>query len=631
MLLDDRIVERTQAFYAWELRGRGWARYPSPVVLEPPFVEFSGHQALHAVARDDARRHTWLSSLVERLRGQPEAEGQDLEEVDPAPVPSSRDGEIRELLLSLPRDTRVSTAMLHGWLQSLSTVSAPLGFELLADGQSVEMRLAVAAAEAQHVARQLKAAFPTLVITKAHDTLEERWNDTGDSRFAAVEFGLANEFTVPLATRTLGDEPLLQVIAALADVAEGELGLYQVLFEQTRARWSASVLRSVVTPQGEPFFADAPEITTLAREKVSSPLFAVAVRVAGVADDDDRALDIVRRVAGGLSQFGGAQTNELMPLFAEDLSILEEDLLERTTHRSGMLLSADELAVLIRLPGVGVEVPELHRATARTKRAPEEASESGCHLGVNEHDGEAVEARLSVSAKTKHVHVVGASGTGKSTLLVRMILEDIEAGHGVGVLDPHGDLADDVMSRIPDRRLSDAVVFDPSDTGAVVGWNILGAETETEKDLLASDLVGVFRRLSTSWGDQMTAVLANAIMVFLESERGGTLVDLRRFLIEADFREEILATVADPHVTSFWETEFPLLIGKRPQAPILTRLDTFLRSRLVRNIVTVRRPRLDFREMTDDGASSSASSRPERSARRTLHFSDRSWSRRSIK
>ncbi len=99
----------------------------------------------------------------------------------------------------------------------------------------------------------------------------------------------------------------------------------------------------------------------------------------------------------------------------------------------------------------------------------------------------------------------------------------------------------------------------------------------------------------------MTAVLANAIMVFLESRRGGTLVDLRRFLIEEDFRKEILATVADPHVTSFWETEFPMLIGKRPQAPILTRLDTFLRSRLVRNVVTARRPRLDFREVTDGG------------------------------
>ena len=99
----------------------------------------------------------------------------------------------------------------------------------------------------------------------------------------------------------------------------------------------------------------------------------------------------------------------------------------------------------------------------------------------------------------------------------------------------------------------------------------------------------------------MTAVLANAILVFLESDRGGTLVDLRRFLIDAKFREEMLATVADPHVSLFWETEYPLLIGRKPQAPILTRLDTFLRSKLVRRVVTVREPKLDFRQVTDRG------------------------------
>lgn len=113
-----------------------------------------------------------------------------------------------------------------------------------------------------------------------------------------------------------------------------------------------------------------------------------------------------------------------------------------------------------------------------------------------------------------------------------MILEDIDAERGVGVLDPHGDLVDEIAGRIPERRLSDVVLFDPADDEYPVGWNILGARSEVEKDLLASDLVGVFRRLSTSWGDQMTSVFANAVMVFLESEDGGTLSDLRHFLVD---------------------------------------------------------------------------------------------------
>jgi len=182
-----------------------------------------------------------------------------------------------------------------------------------------------------------------------------------------------------------------------------------------------------------------------------------------------------------------------------------------------------------------------------------------------------------------------------------MILEDIEAGCGVAVLDPHGDLADEVAARIPEERVSDCVFFDPSDEEAVVGWNILRAQSEAEREILASDLVGVFRRLSTSWGDQMTAVLGNAVLAFLESPRGGTLVDLRRFLVDAEFRKAILATVADPYVASFWDIEFPRLIGRRPEAPILTRLDMFLRSKLVRRVVTASDRPLDFRALTNEG------------------------------
>jgi hypothetical protein len=406
---------------------------------------------------------------------------------------------------------------------------------------------------------------------------------------------------VPLAAGKNSDEPLLPIIAALSGLVDGELGLFQVLFQQVQEPWRESVLRAVTTPTGQPFFTDAPEITKLAVEKVSSPLFAVVVRLAAVAKDGERVWEILRHVAAGLAHFGSPQLNELMPLPTEDLEMVEQDLLDRTTHRSGMLLSADELESLVHLPGSGVQVPELWRSVKKTRPAPAEVASSGCLLGENEHEGRSAPVRLPVGAKTKHVHVVGSSGTGKSTLLVRMILEDIEAGHGVGVLDPHGDLVDEVAARMPAHPLDDVVLFDPADDKVRIGWNVLGAGSDVEKDLLASDLVGVFRRLSTSWGDQMTAVLANAILVFLESERGGTLSDLRRFLVDPAFRKELLGTVRDPHVTAFWETEFSLLIGRKPQTPILTRLDTFLRSRLVRRVVTVREPKLDFREVTDQG------------------------------
>ena len=199
------------------------------------------------------------------------------------------------------------------------------------------------------------------------------------------------------------------------------------------------------------------------------------------------------------------------------------------------------------------------------------------------------------------MYVIGASGTGKSTLLLNLILQDLERGAGLAVLDPHGDLVDEILRRMPPVRGSTTWCWSipptPSTRSASTSSS---AHTELERTLLSSDLVAVFRRLSTSWGDQMTSVLGNAILAILESERGGTLVDLRRFLVEAEFRREFLRTVRDPEVVYYWQKEFPLLTGK-PQAPLLTRLDIFLRPKPIRYMVAQQESRLDLRRLMDEG------------------------------
>jgi hypothetical protein len=221
-------------------------------------------------------------------------------------------------------------------------------------------------------------------------------------------------------------------------------------------------------------------------------------------------------------------------------------------------------------------------------------------LGTNTHAGKSVEVSLDDEQRSRHLYVVGASGTGKSTLMLSLILQSLRAGEGLALLDPHGDLIDEVVRRMPPERLDDVVLLDPSDSEYPIGFNILSAHSELERTLLSSDLVSVFRRLSTTWGDQMTSVLANGILAILEHEQGGTLVDLRRFFVEPDFRREFLKGVKDPDVIYYWQKEFPLLTGK-PQAPLLTRLDTFLRPKIIRHMVAQRDSQLDLRQLMDEG------------------------------
>src|SRR5258707_663823 len=245
-------------------------------------------------------------------------------------------------------------------------------------------------------------------------------------------------------------------------------------------------------------------------------------------------------------------------------------------RRSGMVLNSEELTGYVHLPTSAVRSRVLERDSGRTKATPAIVRQaSGILLGNNVHAGDLIPVRLTSEQRVRHTHLVGASGTGKSTLLFNMILQDIENGEGIAVLDPHGDLVDRILGVIPPERIPDVVLVDPSDEEYSVGFNMLSAHSELEKNLLASDLVSVFQRLSTSWGDQMGSVLNNAILAFLESDRKGTLADLRRFLVEPAFRSDFLKSVRDPDIVYYWRKGFAQLSGNKSIGSMLTRLGSF--------------------------------------------------------
>jgi len=597
------VEELTQNFYAWESRGRGWQAYDQPVSLEPPFLPFVGHVLPKRPGVDEGRRETTLSSLVSWLFNRPGdappgAEPEDETASEPEPEIFRGSFPLVEIVATLPEGVPVSAGATENLLVSLASCRFPLAFEIKSSGDSLRVGIACRAPDRERVRGRLKAYFPEAGVGEAPETLRAAWQ-RGRGVSVCLEFGLAREFMLPLRTfRDFRPDPLLALYATLAEVRSGEIGLFQVLFSPASSPWGESVMRAVHTTEGEPFFADDPEFTKLAWEKVVHPFFAVAVRMGVKVEDDARAWDLLRDMTSALYLLG--DTNELTPLAAEEGIDLEEDLLSRTTHRSGMLLTTPELAGLVHLPDESVRLEKLARERRHTKAAPREVLGAGLLLGDNVHEGRTVEARLPLDLRMRHAHLIGASGTGKSTLLVGLILEDLRDGGGLAVLDPHGDLIDEILARYPEEREGDLILFDPSDQSFRVGWNMLHAPTDVEKVILSSDLVAAFRRLSTSWGDQITSVFANAIQAFVESESGGTLLDLRQFLVDRDFRVEFLRSVQDPDVRYYFERQFPLLKGI-PQGPILTRLDTFLRSKLVRAVVTERENRLDFRELVDGG------------------------------
>jgi excisionase family DNA binding protein len=594
----------TRQFYDWEMRGRGWQVFDRPVELEPPFRPFFGHfVSTPTQFVDDGRMQTSLSSFVGGLFKAPARPAAVLppDEAEPEPDYFDDSSRLIEVRAILPPETKITKDAAEQFLMSLGHVSRPASFEIIGTSDSIVVQLTSAQSDRQQIREQLQAYFSEALLSQHDGYLEALWDTSGAKTSAVVEFGLSKEFMRPLRSFERFDpDPLAGLIGAMSDLGATETAVFQVLFVPVRKRWPESIIRAVTDDAGDSFFIDDPAMAKLAAEKISSPLFAAVVRVAAQSPKSKRAWHIAQGIGKSLRQFSEAASNELIPLSNEayDEGQHADDVVTRRSCRPGFIINRDELVSLIHLPSASARSAKLKREERKTKVAPALAFGHGLVLGENQHGGKTIRVSMSTEQRVRHMHLIGASGSGKSTQLLNMIVQDIENGDGLAVLDPHGDLIDQVMSRIPEERVKDVVLLDPSDESYPVGFNILSAHSDLERNLLASDLVSVFKRLSTSFGDQMTTVLGNAILAFLESTEGGTLADLRRFLVEPGFRERFLATVQDSEVVYYWQKEFPLLTGK-PQGPILTRLDTFLRPKVIRYMISQKENRIDFAEIMD--------------------------------
>jgi hypothetical protein len=588
-------------FHAWEVRGRGWKVFDVPVYPEPPFVPSVRRMMTETPAVDDGRRPTFLSSLAKRLTQKPKPIEPVEEAEEPEPVPLIRDSQV-EFQAMLPDDADLSPEAFERVLLNLSLCREPLSFEFVGCHGRVVVQFAACEDDFPLVRGQMEAHFPEIQFRQKGSVLENAWQTSSGDRVGTVEFALKREFMYPLAC---GRQDLfVGLVGALGRLQPGELGVFQVLFQAAHEEWAENIIHSVTDNEGKPLFVNEPGLTVAAEKKVARPLFAAVVRILARAETTSRLHEIVCGMASPLRGFGDPSGNSLIPLATEEYPLAEHvaDIMFRQSRRSGMILNSEELTGFVHLPGSAVRSPALQRDTGRTKAAPAIVRKPpGIVIGDNEHADETVSVFLTPDQRVRHTHIIGQNGTGKSSLLLNLIRQDIENGDGIAVLDPHGDLIDQILEIIPDERIDDVVLVDPADTEFPIGFNILQAHSEEEKTILASDLVSVFRRLSTSWGDQMDTVLKAGILAILESSRGGTLMDLRRFLRDAPFRREFLRTVRDPELIEFWEQEFSQLGGGKSVGSILTRLQDFFSQKSIRNMVSQRENRLDFADIMDSG------------------------------
>lgn len=211
---------------------------------------------------------------------------------------------------------------------------------------------------------------------------------------------------------------------------------------------------------------------------------------------------------------------------------------------------------------------------------------------------------IKTDDRRRHMYLIGKTGMGKSTILENMIVDDIRAGHGVAVVDPHGDLAEKIIEYIPSERINDVVYFNPSDINFPIAFNVVEQVEPHLRHLVASGLIGVFQKLwADSWGPRLEYILRNAILAILDFP-GSTLLGVVRMLSDKNYRKKVVANIKDPVVKAFWEKEFSGYADKfasEAVSPIQNKVGQFLSSSLMRNIIGQVKSAIDIRDIMDNG------------------------------
>jgi len=285
-----------------------------------------------------------------------------------------------------------------------------------------------------------------------------------------------------------------------------------------------------------------------------------------------------------------------------------------TSSLNHQILNTEELSVLWHFPGEKTKIPNIAWGKKLYADPPE-------NLPVVADLSEEERQNVTVFAKTefrnkeaifgikegedrrRHTYIVGKSGTGKTTLIANMAIDDIRKGRGVAVIDPHGDLCQTILDYIPSSRINDCCYFNPADPDYVYPLNVLEAENDSQKELVASGVISIFKKLygATSWGPRLEHILRNAVLT-LVNVPGSDLTHIVEILTSKSYRQKIVPLLANQTLKNFWINEFDQMDAKFQNeaiAPILNKVGQFISSTNIRNTIAHPKSKVRIQDIMD--------------------------------
>ncbi len=421
--------------------------------------------------------------------------------------------------------------------------------------------------------------------------------------------------------RDLPTDSLSAITSALSKFDDNEAGIIQLLIRPAGSKWKksgksyiSSTKKNEANPEKATFKTD-PKVLEKIDDKCSKSGFETTIRFVITAPSKDIADTHLKNIKNAFTQFnsdlnsfkstktlfkGGFMINFIYKFFP---------VVDLPFAKSVSILSTDELATLFHFPNKTVETPHIQWLKAKTAPVPSEVlSSGGTAVGFGYYRGVKRPVSIGLEDRRRHVYIIGKTGVGKSVLLHDMAIQDIKAGNGVCVIDPHGDLIDDIIKYIPPERAEDVIYFDPSDVERPMGLNLLEAKTEDQKHFITTSIINLMYKL---YDPQRTGIIGprfehavrNAMLTVM-SEKGSTFVEVVRVLTDPKYVQELLPKVADPIVRRYWTDQIAQTSDFHKSEVldyIVSKFGRFITNKTMRNIIGQSDSAFDFRRVMDEG------------------------------
>lgn len=487
-----------------------------------------------------------------------------------------------------------------------------LSFEIMVHEQSIHFLAHVPMRILEYFKGAIHASYPEAVISELQfDPVDWFFQPARAIRTASLK--LRNHSYLPLKTYQEFKEidPLSTLMATLSKNDGRDTILIQMVVDNESEFWPRSQRISSEKLEAHPQKA-------LISAKMDKRSLRVAYKIAVATDSRQKSKLLLENIAAAYQAMTQSDSNSLR---LKNRYLAKKWFLQRMRQRSFkasplLNLSLEETATLFHLPSQKLsnisniswgkkllgEAPE--NLPIVNQDTPEEIKKNINVLAETVYKNRSTKYGLLRNDRRRHVYVIGKTGTGKSTLLANMVINDLKHNEGLCVIDPHGDLVETLLDFIPKHRVNDVIYFDPADQERTVQINLFEGENVVHRELIASGIISVFQKLySYSWGPRLEYILRNCLLTLLKSKEA-KLSDVLDLLTNKKFRDSVVEKLDDPILKSFWVNEYNKMQERQRNesiASILNKVGQFVSSPIVRNVVNTTQSSFSIEELMSQG------------------------------